>query len=119
MKKLFVFILIICFACTKPLPQLENMDMARWRKDKNGCNGDRANMLSPLIEQKDELKGLSEDGIQKLLGKPDQNELYKRNQKFFYYFLEPSLKCDPTKTKARRLSIRFNAMELAKEVVID
>ena len=119
MKKLFAFILVACFACAKPLPQLENMDMIKWRKDKNGCKGDRANMMSPLNEQRDRLKGLSEDGIIKLLGKPDQNELYKRNQKFFYYFVEPSVKCDSTKTKSKRLSIRFNAMELAKEVVIE
>jgi hypothetical protein len=119
MKKLFVFILLACFACGKPLPQLKNIDLTKWRDDKNGCKGDRANMLSSLSEQKDKLKGLSEEGIQKLLGRPDQNELYKRNQKFFYYFVEPSIKCDSTKTKARRLSIRFNAMEMAKEVVIE
>jgi len=119
MKKLFVFILLACFACDKPLPQLENMDLEIWRKDKNGCHGDRANMVTQLNEQREKLKGLSEDGILKLLGKPDQNELYKRNQKFFYYFVEPSVKCDSTKTKAKRLSIRFNAMELAKDVVIE
>lgn len=119
MKKLFVFILCTCFACDKPLPQLENMDLTKWRNDKNGCSGDRIDMLVSLTSQKDKLKGLSEDGILKLLGKPDQNELYKRNQKFFYYFLEPSVKCDPSKTNAKRLSIRFNAMELAKEVVIE
>ena len=119
MKKLFVFILLTCFACGKPLPELENMDMTAWRKDKNGCLGDRARMIAPLTEQKNKLKGLSEDGILKLLGKPDQNELYKRNQKFFYYFVEPSTKCDSTKTNARKLSIRFNAMEMAKEVVIE
>ena len=76
-------------------------------------------MVTQLNEQREKLKGLSEDGILKLLGKPDQNELYKRNQKFFYYFVEPSGKCDSTKTKAKRLSIRFNAMELAKDVVIE
>ena len=119
MKKLFAFILLACFACDKPLPQLENIDLGKWRKDKNGCLGDRTNMLTSLNDQRAKLKGLSEDGILKLLGKPDQNELYKRNQKYFYYFVEPSVKCDSTKTKARRLSIRFNAMEMAKEVVIE
>ena len=119
MKKLFLLLLYLAFSCGKPLPQFENMDMAKWRNDKNGCKGDRVKMLPALNEQKGKLKALSEDEILELLGRPDQNELWKRNQKFYHYFLEASIKCDSTKKYAQKLTIRFNAMKLAKEVVIE
>ena len=58
--------------------------------------------------------------IVKLLGRPDQNELSTRNQKFFYYFLEPAPACGTaTDSLSARLSIRFNAVGLAKEVAIE
>jgi outer membrane protein assembly factor BamE (lipoprotein component of BamABCDE complex) len=74
--------------------------------------------LSDLISQKEELKGLSEDDIIELLGRPDRNELYKRNQKFYYYDLEPGKPCDST-AHNQQLILRFNAMGLAKEVAIE
>jgi len=119
MKRLFIFLLCLAFGCGKPLPQLEGIDLKQWKDDRFGCNGFRERSIDIFSSQKDKLKGLSEDDILKLLGRPDQNELYKRNQKFYHYYLEPSAKCDPTKQHARKLSIRFNAVDLAKEVVIE
>ena len=78
----------------------------------------RTSYLAQLTEQKDELKGLSEGDIIKLLGRPDRNELYKRNQKFYYYDLEPGKVCDSTLTN-QQLILRFNAMGRAKEVSIE
>lgn len=119
MKKLFIFLLCLVFSCGRPLPLLEGIDLRQWKADRFGCNGFRERSMGQLSSQKDKLKGLSEDDILKLLGRPDQNELYKRNQKFYHYFMEPSEKCDTAKQNARKLSIRFNAVDLAKEVVIE
>jgi hypothetical protein len=119
MKKLFILLVCVAFSCGKPLPQLEGIDLKEWKDDKFGCNGIREKSIEIFSSQKDKLKGLSEDEILKLLGRPDQNELYKRNQKFYHYFVEPSIKCDSSKKTARQLSIRFNAVDLAKEVVIE
>ena len=119
MKKLFILFAFTAFSCGKPLPQLEGIDMRQWKDDKFGCLGFREKSLDTLSSQKDKLKGLSETDILQLLGRPDQNELYKRNQKFFHYFVEPSVKCDSSKRNTRKLSIRFNAMERAKEIVIE
>ena len=74
--------------------------------------------MNALLRQKDKLKGLSQDDIVEVLGKPDQNELYKRNQKFFYYLLSPGKACGSDST-AHRLSLRFNAMGFAKEVLVE
>lgn len=119
MKRLFILLVMLGFCCGKPLPQLEGIDLKQWKDDKFGCNGSREKSIELLSSQKEKLKGLSEDDILKLLGRPDQNELYKRNQKFYHYFVERSTKCDSANQNAKRLSIRFNAVDLAKEVVIE
>ena len=77
-------------------------------------------MKDALVSQKDKLLALSELDIVDLLGKPDEQELYKRNQKFYYYFIEPSPECSlPSEGASLRLVIRFNAMGLAKEIVTE
>jgi outer membrane protein assembly factor BamE (lipoprotein component of BamABCDE complex) len=73
--------------------------------------------MRAMESQSKKLLALSEQEVIALLGKPDENELYKRNQKFYYYFVQPS----PTCTNAviqnpKKLVIRFNAVGLAKEV---
>lgn len=88
--------------------------------DKNGCNRYRKTAMEAIKNQKEKLLALTEVEIVGLLGRPDENELYKRNQKFYYYNILPSNSC-PGKGDAltARLVIRFNAMGLAKEVTIE
>lgn len=74
-------------------------------------------MADALLSQKEKLLSLSELEIVDVLGKPDQQELYKRNQKFYYYFIKPSEDCNlPSPANSLRLVIRFNAVGLAKEI---
>ncbi|MBP9925591.1 MAG: hypothetical protein KBF45_06335 [Cyclobacteriaceae bacterium] len=119
MKKFLLFsVALVAFSCGKPLPDLSPIDLPQWKEDRGGCKSIRASFLSDLISQKEELKGLSEDAIIELLGRPDRNELYKRNQKFYYYDLEPGKPCDST-AHNQQLILRFNAMGMAKEVAIE
>ena len=77
-------------------------------------------MRESIESQKEKLLALDQLQIVELLGRPDQNELSKRNQKFFYYFIDPAPRCaGASNTAAKRLVIRFNAMGLAKEVSIE
>jgi hypothetical protein len=77
-------------------------------------------MINALQTEKDKLLSLNEMQIVDLLGRADQNELLKRNQKFFSYFLTPGPDCNNQEdTTSIRLVIRFNAMGLAKEVTIE
>jgi hypothetical protein len=112
---LITFVLI---SCGKPTPTFTNLDITKWKEDRAACGDIRKNSFSAFTAQKDKLKGLSQDAIVELLGKPDQNELYKRNQKFFYYFLTPGKACG-SDSIAHRLSLRFNAMGFAKEVLVE
>jgi len=77
-------------------------------------------MITALESEKDKLLALTEMEIIDILGRPDQNELSKRNQKFYYYYINPGPACKATSdAPAKKLSIRFNAMGLAKEVAIE
>lgn len=95
------------------------MNLADWQQDRNGCSGKRAAMEQTIGKQKNKLLALSEPQVVKLLGRPDRNELYKRNQKFFYYFIYPSPDCEIPSAKSLKLAIRFNATGRVKEVTIE
>ncbi|MEJ7647108.1 MAG: hypothetical protein WKF87_21090 [Chryseolinea sp.] len=115
------FTVVILISCGPSTPSLEGIDVAKWKSDLNGCGGERALAWKQLELQKEKLIGLAELDVVALLGKPDRNELSTRNQKFYYYFLEPAASCAPNSLdhEPARLAIRFNAMGLAKEVRVE
>jgi hypothetical protein len=98
---------------------LDGIDAAVWKDDKNGCDGKRFPMLAAIKTEKEKLLALDEGQVISVLGRPDRNELFKRNQKFFHYFLEPAPECKIGNTNPLKLVVRFNAMGLAKEVAIE
>jgi hypothetical protein len=119
MKKLvWVGLSLLLITCGKPLPDLAPIDLAQWKDDKGGCHQRRLAFIEALKNQKDELKGFSEKDIIKILGRPDHNELYKRNQKFYYYDIDPGKSCNDQKA-GPQLVIRFTAMGYSKEVTIE
>lgn len=113
----FSAFLFVCFACSKPIPELNDIDLSVWKNDLKGCKGDRVQFFKPLNEQKDKLKGLSEIDLVKLLGKPDRNDLSERNEKYYSYFIEPAVECGKD-SATMILEIRFNATGVSKEVAI-
>lgn len=117
-KWLSLSLFVLMTSCGKPLPEWKGIDMEQWRADKNGCEGYREKNLEPLEKQLTSLEALDEMEIIKFLGKPDMNELYKRNQKIYYYYVQPSPECTVYQ-HSKTLTIRFNAMGLAKEIAIE
>ena len=105
-------------ACGREVPVLEGMDMDKWKSDRNACLGYRKEAAPILKSEMIKLKGLPESDILTLLGRPDQNELYKRNQKFYSYFLSPGPNCHTPDSSAEKLIIRFNAVGYAQQVSI-
>lgn len=115
-----ILILLVLTGCGKPLPTLDNLDLEQWEKDKNACGSYRKDNIETLLAQKEKLLALKEMQIVNLIGRPDRNELYKRNQKFFYYYLKPAPECATYNVDDNaRLAIRFNAMGLAKEIMVE
>ena len=119
-KSLSISLVMIFLSCDKPLPSLQGVDQHQWGLDKNACNGVRATMAESIDREKEKLLSLTQMQVVELLGRPDQNELSTRNQKIFYYFVDPAPACgDQADSTAKKLAIRFNAMGLAKEVAIE
>ena len=118
-KWLSVLLITAITGCGNPLPELANLDLDAWKDDKHACASYRSGNIESLRSQKDKLLALKESQIIELLGRPDRNELYKRNQKFFHYSLQADSTCSATQESALRLVIRFNAMGLAKEIAIE
>lgn len=120
MRKLVLLsICWITLSCGKELPHLQGIDLKAWKTDRGGCHGERTSFIEPMTSQKDLLKALDEMQIVELLGRPDQNELYTRKQKFYIYLMEPGPACANKKEKPKQLVIRFNAMGFAKEVYVE
>lgn len=116
---LFLFIILIISSCGQSIPELKGVDLEQWKIDRGACMGEREKMMNAIIDQKNSLLKLDEWQIAKFLGKPDENELLKRNQKIYRYFLTPAKSCANQPDEPVKLVIRFNAMGLAKEVSIE
>lgn len=118
-KSLILILLASLSGCNKTT-DLPGFDEAMWQRDKNGCEGIRLQMIYDLEKVKHQLQGLNQDNVVEILGRPDKNELYKRNQKFFIYEIANAKECKTLSDEQEHifLSIRFNATGLAKEVMI-
>lgn len=110
---------IVLVGCGKPLPDLENINLQDWKNDKNGCTGKRMAMKESLLAQKDKLLALSETDLVKVLGRSDETELYKRSEKFYKYYFNGGPGCEKDSITMSAMIIRFNAMNLAKEIVVE
>ena len=115
---LFIVLLLATIGCNQSA-SVGNFDAESWKSDQNGCKEDRLKLYQSLLNNQDDLLGLNNRQIVKLLGMPERNELYQRNQKFFIYDLSPSSVCQTDYDGARLfLFIRFNAVGLSQEIFV-
>ena len=120
MKIHYTALLIIAFASCNKSVDIPGFNEDAWKHDRLGCEGIRYQMSNNLNNIKEQLKGLDLDEIESVLGKPDKIELGRRNQKYFIYAISPSQSCklSADTIENKELSIRFNAIGLAYEVII-
>ncbi|MBR9997966.1 MAG: hypothetical protein KFF73_03300 [Cyclobacteriaceae bacterium] len=105
-------------SCSSPVSL--NMDKARWISDQEGCTGYRMEVYQNIMNEKDKLLGLSNKKIVQLLGNPNINELYIRNQKFFVYQVSSGKSCGgQAKEPDLFLIFRFTAMGLVNEIYMN
>lgn len=115
-----LLLVLALWACGTKAPEIAGIDLDRWKEDKNGCAGYRITTEPELRRQADLLKSLNEAEVIRLLGRPDRNELYSRNQKFFQYHLLPAGSCSTgTSPDSLRMVLRFNAVGLVREVTFE
>ncbi len=118
--KISLFLILIIQGCSGR-PDI-TFDATAWKEDRNGCKSKRLSIYENLMDQKNALLGLSSNRIIDLLGKPNLNELFSRNQKFFIYRITPGKNCNEVNTSRQDqlyLVIRFNALGLASEIYLN
>lgn len=118
---IFYSLVFLLFISCQGNVEIEGFDGEAWRSDKKACKGIRQQMEPTLKDVKSQFKGLSEYKILEILGKPDQQELYERNQRFFMYFIDPAAECKNTANIANqtKLVLRFSATGRVSEIMID
>ncbi len=110
--------IIFIFSCSTSVSL--NIDKEEWMKDYDGCSGYRMDVYDKILKEKDHLLGLSTGKILEILGNPNMNQLYKRNQKFFVYQISPGSACLHQDTGEELFLIfRFNAMGLTNEIYLN
>lgn len=115
---LFILLISLVTACM-PATRLD-IDKNRWISDHEGCSGYRLETYREIVDHKEKMLGLSNERIIRLLGPPNINELYKRNQKFFIYRISGGDFCDGSQSAPPLFLIfRFNATGLANEIYLN
>ena len=108
--KYFTCLVFLLFSCYNA-PEIKGFDRKKWLQDLVKCHNYRNVKGAPqFINQKEIILGSNQIEFVALLGSPTKQRLDKRNRKFFFYQLD----CKNT----TELSIRFNAIGSAKEVMV-
>src|SRR5690606_34528693 len=66
-----------------------------WKNDKKACGGKREYMAEKIFEQTTKLKGVDDDEIIELFGKPESSNWETRGKKSFMYYISKGSQCDP------------------------
>lgn len=120
MKNCIVLVvaILVLASCSTPT-DIDGFNEQAWQSDKDGCEGLRFKLKDELELVKDQIKGLNNDEVISVLGKPNKTLLDKRNQKYFIYAISPSKNCPNHEQGApSELSLRFSAIGLVYEVLI-
>ncbi len=116
-SQILILLLFVLSSCYKTL-ELDDFDKNEWVSFKTTCTEYRLEKIDLLIENKEVLLESTQNGIESLLGAPEEHELYERNQKFFHYRLTPFDTCSTKSKPVRFLSIRFNAVGRANDIQV-
>lgn len=117
MIRFSILLSVVLFTSCYNKPEIEGFDEHEWKTEINNCQQSKVAQAELLIENEDKLLGEGQAVIKSLLGQPDAHELYRRNQKFFYYNLTVSDTC-PNIKKTSILSIHFDAIDRVKELTL-
>lgn len=114
----FRYLLLLTIGgCSDPLPT--GVDSVAWKANYQSCTGDRLAAWVDFKSTKERFIGVSEQSVLKVLGMPDRQELYLRNQRIFYYYITPGAQCGGTYTaKGEQIYLRISATNKVTEINI-
>lgn len=116
MKFIYLLLLFTLASCY-PKIEIEDFDEKLWLTAFESCQSSKIEMGKLIVKNENKILGKGQAEVKALLGQPNEHELYRRNQKFFHYALTPSDSCQEIRSQ-RNLSILFDALDRAKEVMI-
>lgn len=106
----FIFLLLLSFACSEK-PKIEGFNSEVWKKDKKGCSGKRAYLAEIILSKSQELRGLDDDEIAELLGKPEATDWESRERKIYFYYIQAGSQCDSSLIlEGAKIAIEFDAL---------
>ena len=112
-----LLLLVVLSSCGVP-DSLKDFDSETWKEDRYGCNGERQKLVGEFNTIRRELYGKKEYVVRNLLGKPDSESLLERNQRIYYYYIEPGTQCTERGklSEANRVEVRINPTGKVSEV---
>jgi len=121
-QSLLFLVLVLLFSCQSLPSQIGNINLQKWKEDKNACFGYRKENIENLQLLKNELLRLSEADILSMLGKPESTELIEKSQKIYVYHLESNdlcLSAKDTTTTIKTFLVRFNSTGYCSGLIIN
>lgn len=120
LKRFVPALLLLClliYGCGVP-DSLKGFDSETWKNDRYACKGERKALVGELDKIRRELYGKKEYIVRNLLGKPDSESLLERNQRIYYYYLEPGTQCNERRgmSEANWVEVRINPTGKVSEV---
>jgi hypothetical protein len=112
---MIVLTVTLLSACTSK--KIDWLDTAQWKKDYQGCNGYRAQLIPLLKKNTTAFAGEDDLYFFNVIGKPNRVSFGDRSRKTFVYYLTPGIDCKLTE-KAEALFIEFNATGTAQIIYI-
>ena len=106
-----IIILFIITSCGKPVNK-GNFNDEAWRADALACKDERKKLLQEFEKIKNNLRGISEKELQKLLGKPEATSLTDQSERMYIYYIEPGIQCEQ-KTRysgSNKLLVRISSL---------
>ncbi|AFL85454.1 hypothetical protein Belba_2924 [Belliella baltica DSM 15883] len=115
----FIAFSLLLNSCSGKL-EVGDIDLVNWKNDRYGCNGLRIQQLDEIQKMKNDFLGANNQQLIKTFGRPDRVMLVDKSQSFFFYFLDPSDKCENFNSDEAPLKVMFrlNAINKVSEVTI-
>lgn len=119
MKKLLAFsvLTLLLSGCLKKI-EIKDFDTDLWASDPKACLNIRPDLIDKINENKKQILGLYQKDVLKIFGQPEEQELYKRSQTYYVYYLDAAESCDAPVENPRKLYIRFTSLGIANELTI-
>jgi len=114
---LLFFLIFFVSGCLKKV-DVGSFDAEAWKSDPKGCLLKRPDLIEELNKHKKAFLGLYQKDVLKLLGAPEEQELYKRSQTYYIYYIDAAESCESHVEQPRKLYIRFTSLGIANELTI-